>query len=87
MAMAELNWGVRNISKERSGRPRWSCSGKGAIRRKASAVNIASRYVGWSSLTLNTLTSEARMKAPATSPVMYGYTTIKIDQWISISLG
>ena len=79
--------GVRKISYERRGWPRCSWRGRGAISRKASAVRSDRRYVGRTSSTLKTFTREARMKAPATSPVRYGYTTIRIDQWISISLG
>jgi len=78
---------VRKISYARSGWPRCICNGSGAISRKASAVSSESRYAGWTSLTLNTLTSDARMNAPATNPVRYGYSTIMIDQWMSSSFG
>ena len=43
MAMAEDRWGVRYISKERSGWPRCNCKGRGATSRNASAVSKARR--------------------------------------------
>src|SRR5208283_2672083 len=85
--MAEARCGVRYISKERSGCPRWSCSGNGATIKKASAVSSASRYVGLTSSTRNTRSSEARMKAPATNPVRNGYRTISTLHWSSTSFG
>ena len=72
IAIAELVCGVRYISMERSGWPRWSCSGSGATRRNASAESSASRYVGLTAATLKTRSSDARMKAPATRPVVNG---------------
>jgi hypothetical protein len=67
--MADLSCGVKKISNERSGCPRCASRGNGATRRKARAVNMASRYVGSTSFTLNTFSREARMNAPATRPV------------------
>src|SRR5271157_86077 len=87
MAIADVLCGVRYISYERSGCPRWSCRGRGATRRKASAVSSASRYVGLTACTWKTRSSEARMNAPATSPVRKGYSTISTLHWSSISLG
>ncbi len=76
--MGEVRCGVIMISKHRSGCPKWQSSGKAAQSRKANAVNSDNRYTGSRALTLNTRTSEAMMKAPATSPVMYGYRTINM---------
>ena len=70
MAMAEVLCGVKYISGERSGWPRCNCSGSGATSRNASAVSSASRYVGLTASTRKTRSSDARMNAPATSPVM-----------------
>jgi len=70
--MADDRCGVRYISGERSGCPKCSCSGRGATSKNASAVSNASRYVGFTASTRNTLSSDARMNAPATSPVRYG---------------
>ena len=72
MAMADERCGVRYISKERSGWPRWSCKGRGATSRNESAVSSARRYVGRTASTLKTRSSDARMKAPATRPVTNG---------------
>ena len=58
------------ISKQRSGCPRWNSSGNVAQSRNENDVNSESRYTGSSALTLNTRTSDAMMKAPATRPVM-----------------
>src|SRR5581483_4470182 len=55
--------------------------------RNASAVSSASRYVGRTTCTLNTRSSDARMKAPATSPVMNGYSTMRMLHWSSTSFG
>src|SRR5271165_4143586 len=87
MAIAEVLCGVRYISYERSGCPRWSCRGNGATSRKASAVSNASRYVGFTSCTWKTRSSEARMNAPATRPVRNGYRTISTLHWSSTSFG
>src|ERR1035437_3044269 len=87
IAIAELVCGVRYISMERSGWPRWSCSGKGETRRNASAESSASRYVGLTAATLKTRSSDARMKAPATRPVVNGYRTMRMLHWSSTSLG
>jgi hypothetical protein len=69
IAIADRTFGVRKISKARSGWPRCARRGSGAAIRNASAVTSESRYVGCTSFTLKTRASEARMNAPATSPV------------------
>ena len=42
---------------------------------------------GRTASTLNTRSSDARMKAPATSPVMKGYRTMRTLHWSSTSFG
>src|SRR5664279_1663540 len=76
MAIAEELWGVKYISYDRSGCPRCSCNGRGATSKKDSAVSNARRYVGLTSSTRKTRSRDARINAPATSPVMNGYKTI-----------
>ena len=87
IAIADCVCGVRYISSDRSGCPRCSCSGSGATRRNARAVSSASRYVGLTASTLKTRSSEARMNAPATRPVMNGYRTMSTLHWSSSSFG
>src|SRR5690349_6941621 len=85
--MAEERCGVRYISSDRSGWPRCNCSGSGATSRNDSAVSSARRYVGRTASTRNTRSRDARTNAPATRPVMNGYSTISTDHCSSTSFG
>src|SRR5262245_53363781 len=87
MAIGDVTCGVIITSRQRSGWPRCNSKGSGAQIRNAIAVNKARRYAGSSALTSNTRTSDAMMNAPATRPVMYGYTTINVLQSSVCSLG
>src|SRR5664279_5647420 len=76
MAMAEELWGVKYISYAVFCLQKYNCNGRGATSRKDRAVSNARRYVGFTSSTRKTRSRDARINAPATSPVMNGYKTI-----------
>src|SRR5262245_48047358 len=87
IAMGDVTCGVIMTSRQRSGWPRCNNNGSGAQIRNAMAVRSARRYAGSSAFTSNTRTNDAMMNAPATRPVMYGYTTISVLQSSVCSLG
>ncbi len=86
-AMAEVKCGVRKMRKARSGRPRCAWSGNGATTRNARAVTSAIRATGRSTLIPKTWYSDDTTKAPATRPVMNGYSTMRMLHWSSASFG
>ena len=63
--MGEVKCGVIMTSKQRSGWPKWNRSGKGAQSRKAKRRQQRKPIDRFQALTLNTLTSDAIMNAPA----------------------
>src|SRR5664279_5746914 len=61
--------------------------GQGSDDQESERRQRASRYVGFTAFTMKTRSSEARMNAPATSPVRNGYSTIRTLHWSSTSFG